>query len=102
MTDKLNSEQYLRAIQSILEEIRSIFVLANQDKLEEIKKRLLPKNSVKEQIYNLCDGTKSTKDIAKVVQKDSAYIRSYLSRLRREGLIRTIERGGKTIHEQII
>ena len=102
MTDNPNSEQLLRAIQSILEEIKSIFILTNQDKLDEAKKRLLPKASIKEKIYNLCDGTKTAKDIAQVVQKDHAYIRSYLSRLRREGLIRTVKKDGKTIHEQII
>ncbi|RLG50240.1 MAG: hypothetical protein DRO00_08985 [Thermoproteota archaeon] len=102
MTSKTSSERLLKTIQSTLEEIRSIFILANQDKLKEAKKRLLRKGSVKEQVYSLCDGTKTTTDIAQAIQKDSAYVRSYLSILRREGLIRTVEREGKTVHEQVI
>ena len=82
--------------------MRSIFVIANQEKLEKSKKRLLPKDSIKERIYTLCDGTRTTMEIAQIINRQNNYVRSYLSILRKEGLIRSIERDGKTVYEQII
>jgi predicted transcriptional regulator len=94
------TDDLLRSIQKSLDEIKAIFVLVNQKKLGEVKKSLLKEGSIKLRIYDLCDGTKTTREIAELIQKDSGYVHSYLSILRREGLIRTIERGGSTVHEQ--
>ena len=95
------TDDLLRNIQKSLDEIKAILTLVNQEKLEQTKKLLLKEGSVKLQIYNLCNGTRTAKDIAKTIQKDSAYVHSYLSILRREGLIRTVEKEGKQVHEQI-
>lgn len=53
------------------------------------------------QIYDLCDGTRTTHDIAHAIQKPLEYVNSYLSILRREGFIHTIEKEGKQVHEQV-
>ena len=95
-------DNLLRDIQKTLDEIKSLFILANRDKLEKEKKRLLPEGSIKEKICNLCDGTRTISDMAKEIGKDESYVRSYLSNLRIEGLIRSIEKDGKLVHEQII
>ncbi len=99
MSDDLTEN--LKTLQGTLEEIKSILVLLNQDKLASIKQGILPDGSVKKQIYELCDGTKTTEDIAQAIQKPNEYVRSNLSRLRREGLIKTVEKSGKQVHEQI-
>lgn len=91
----------LKRIQRTLEEIKAILILTSQDKLAEAKKALLKEGSVKLQVYNLCDGTKTTQDIAKALQKSTEYVNSYVSILRREGLIRTVEKDGRLVHEQI-
>jgi len=91
----------LKKMQRTLEEIKAVLTLANQDKLAEVKKSLLKEGSVKLQVYNLCDGTKTTQDVAQALQKSTDYVNSYLSILRREGLIRTVEKDGRPIHEQI-
>lgn len=95
------TDDLLRNIQKSLDEIKAILTLANQEKLEQAKRSLLKEGSVKLQIYDLCDGTKTTKSIAGTIQKNSSYVRSYLSILRREGLIRTVEKEGNVVHEQI-
>ena len=95
------TDDLLRTIQRSLDEIKAILTLVNREKLEQTKKSLLKEGSVKLQIYDLCDGTKTTKDIAEAIQKDSSYVHSYLSILRREGLIRTVEKEGNVVHEQI-
>ena len=96
-----SEREILDSMRRTLEEIKAILVLTNQEKLEDVKKTLLKEGSVKLQIYNMCDGTKTTKDIAAALQKDVSYVSSYLTILRREGLVRTVEREGKQVHEQI-
>jgi nucleoside-diphosphate-sugar epimerase len=96
-----SEKDILNSMRRTLEDIKAILVLTNQNKLEEAKNQLLKEGSMKRQIYNICDGTKTTKDIATAIQKDIGYVNSYLSILRREGLIRTVEKEGKQVHEQI-
>ncbi|MEM2154617.1 MAG: winged helix-turn-helix domain-containing protein [Nitrososphaeria archaeon] len=94
-------EKTLQDIKNSLDEIKSLIKLVNQDKLQESKKKLLKEGTIKLQIYELCDGTRTIKDIAEKIQKSPDYISSYLTILKREGLIRTIERDGKQFYEQI-
>lgn len=86
---------------AILEEIRAILTLSNHEKLEDMKKELLPKDSVKKKIYDLCDGTKTTTEMAQAIGKDNSYVNSYLSILRKEGSIKPVEKEGRQVHEQI-
>lgn len=94
-------EELLVEIQATLDELKALFVLANQDKLEKEKERLLPEGSVKKAIYDLCDATRGTAEIAQEIERYPTYPGSYLTRMRREGLIRTVEKDGKIVHEQI-
>lgn len=91
----------IRKMQHTLDDIKAILVLSNQDKLADAKKRLLKEGSIKQQVYELCDSVRTTQDIAGAIQKSADYVSSYLTILRREGLIRTVEREGKQVHEQI-
>ncbi len=96
-----SERELLLKVHRTLEEIKAVLTLANQDKLAEIKKSMLKEGSVKLQIYDLCDGTRTTHDIAHAIQKSLEYVNSYLSILRREGFIHTIEKEGKQVHEQV-
>jgi DNA-binding transcriptional ArsR family regulator len=91
----------LKKMQHTLDDIKAILVLSNQEKLAQAKKGLLKEGSVKQRIYELCDGTRTLQDIAGAIQKSTDYVSSYLTILRREGLVRSIEREGKQVHEQI-
>jgi len=95
------SSDTLESICGILEEIRSLIVLVNQDKLEKVKEKLLKTGSIKEKIYNMCDETKTAEEMAKSLGKDVKYVHSYLSILRREGLIRNITRDGRQVYRQV-
>jgi DNA-binding transcriptional ArsR family regulator len=96
-----SERELLKEILRSLEETKSLFVLVNQEKLAGVKKGLLKEGTVKLQIYDLCDGTNSTQDIIKAIAKSAEYVGSYLSTLRREGLIRTVEKDGRQIYEQV-
>jgi hypothetical protein len=91
----------LKKMHGTLVEIRAILALANEDKLTQAKKRLLPDNSMKLQVYNMCDGTKTSQDIANAIQRPEPSIRAAIANLRNEGLVRSFERDGKQVHEQI-
>jgi len=95
------SSDTLERIQSTLEEIRSLLVLANQDKLNKVKENLLKAGSIKESIYTMCDETKTAEEIAQSLGRESGYVHSYLSILRREGLIRNVIKDGKQVYRQI-
>jgi len=100
MSERSDTE-ILTSISRSLEEIKAILTLVHQEDLDRAKKSLLKEGSVKQKIYELCDGTKSTKDLADAIGKEQSYVNSYLSILRREGLIRTVDKEGRQVHEQI-
>ena len=90
----------LEEILRTLEDVKAILLLSNQDRLQDAKKSLLPVNSLKTKIYEICDGANTTKSIAQVLGKDEASVRGRLSDLRRDGLIRTVKKNGDQVHEQ--
>ncbi len=100
-TPEETEKDILKKILGTLTEIRAILALTNEDKLAQAKNKLLPQNSLKLQVYKLCDGSRTTQDIATATQKPESTIRGTLSDLRLEGLVRSYERDGKQVHEQI-
>jgi predicted transcriptional regulator len=96
-----SEKELLQGIQQSLAELKSLFILANQEKLAAAKCTLLKEGTMKTQIYNLCEEPKTTQEIAQSIQKQVEYVNSYLSRLRNDGLIKTIEKDGKQTHAQI-
>jgi chromosome condensin MukBEF MukE localization factor len=66
-----------------------------------MKKRLLKPGSVENQVYELCDGTNTSRDIATKIQKTPENVGTVIISLRRKGLIRTVDRDGKKFHEQL-
>lgn len=95
------NESTINSIWRTLEDIKSLILLLNRDKLQEIRNNLLKKGTIKTQIYKLCDGSKTSLDIASIINKSAQYTGSYISMLRREGLIRTVQKEGKQVHEQV-
>ena len=89
----------LDEIKTLIEDIKGLLLLTNQDKLDEMKKRLLKPGTVESQVNDLCDGA-TTQDIATKIQKSPEYAGAVISTLRRKGLVRTVERDGNRVHEQ--
>ena len=91
----------LKKIQTLLEDTKGLLLVVNQDKLDEMKKKLLKPGSIESQVYELCDGTNTAQMIATKIQKTPEYAGAVVSNLRRKGLVRTVDRGGNKIYEQI-
>ena len=93
------SDENLNEIKNLLEDIRAILMLSNNKLIQDAKQQLLKEGSEQKKIYDLCDG-KSTQEIATALQKTPNYVDSNISLLRKKGLIKTIEKNEKKIHEQ--
>ena len=91
----------LKNMETTLKDIRALIALAFQDRLIEKKKELLKEGSVKKKVYELCDGTRTKDDLARTLKKSTDYVSSYLTILRREGLIHIVEKEGKQVYEQV-
>ena len=93
-------EDTVSDIKNLVDDIKALLLLTNQDKLEEMKKHLLKPGSVEAQVYELCGERKTTQDVAAAIQKTPEYAGAVISTLRRKGLVRTLEVDGKKVHEQ--
>jgi len=94
MTNQPNQE-----IHDLLDDIKAILMLTNNEKIQQAKNQLLKDGSEEQKIYELCEG-KTTEEIAESIKKPKEYEHSNLSRLRKKGLIKTLEKNGKKVHEQ--
>lgn len=94
------SDEKLNEIKTLLDDIKGILQLTNQDKIDEAKKRIIKPDSMEETVYKLCDGLSTNADIATKIQKTEENIRATISTLRQKGLVRTVEKDGKKVHEQ--
>jgi hypothetical protein len=91
----------LKRIQTVLEDTKGLLLVLNQDKLDEMKKRLLKAGSIESQVYDLCDGTNTAQTIATKIQKTPEYAGAVISNLRRKGLVKTVDIAGNKAYEQI-
>jgi hypothetical protein len=91
----------LKKIQTLLEDQMGLLLILNQDKLQEMKKKLLKPGSIESQVYDLCDGTNSYQEIATKIQKTPDYARAVVGNLRQKGLVKTVDRAGNKVYEQI-
>lgn len=92
------SEEKLNEIKEILDDMKGILLLSNQDKIEEVKRNVLREGSMESKVYGLCDGEKNISEIAKEVGKTSNNISGVITTLRHKGLIKTVDKEGKKVH----
>jgi len=77
----------LKEISTKLDALLSLMRIAFGDTIEAAKERSFARSEIKKQIYELCDGKNTVEDIAKALQKSTAYVRVYLGTLEDEGLV---------------
>jgi len=92
------SDQTLNEIKDLLEDIKGLMLLVNQETLEKNIKQIVQSGSVEEQVYKLCDGKRTIKDISTKIQKSESNVSGVLSTLRKKGLIKTLQKDEKIVH----
>jgi len=90
----------MKQVLEALEDIKAILLLTGNSSIEEAKKKLLKDGSEERKIYDLCREGRTNEELAAAAGKDAAYVRSVISTLRQKGLVKTVERDGKKVHEQ--
>lgn len=93
------SDGSLKDVLDALDDIKAILLLTNNTAIDEAKKRLLKDGSEERKVYDLCDG-KTTEEIIAATGKAAGNIRGVLTNLRHKGLIKTVDKGDKKVHEQ--
>jgi DNA-binding MarR family transcriptional regulator len=91
----------LKKILDVLEDTKGLLLVLNQDKLDEMKKKLLRAGSLEAQVYEMCDGTNTLQAIAAKIQKTPENAGAVISNLRRKGLVKTVESSGNKVYDQI-
>lgn len=95
------TDETLLDIKSLLEDVKSLLLAVNSEKLDEAKRRLLKSGSAEEQVYDLCDGENTNSDIASKLKKSTDNINAVLSNLRKKRLIRYSDSNEKKVHIQV-
>lgn len=95
------TQETLEEIKGLLEDIKSILLIENLEKIEKYKTKFLEEKSEQVKIYKLCKGL-TAEDISKKINKSTNYVNTNLVRLREKGLIKSTNKNNKTIHEQTI
>ena len=87
-------------LQNLLECIRGLSLLANQDKIGKIKKNTIHLDSGDEKMCNLYQDGMPNEDLAKQIKKDVPHVIDIISNLQQKRLITIIEKNSKKIYEQ--
>jgi hypothetical protein len=98
----MTEKDAMNEIKQTLDDIKAILLLVNQDKIAQAKKALLKEGSVEKQVYDLCNGENTTEDVSNILKKPTANIRAVISSLRQKGLVKTIEKDDRKVHDQVI
>ena len=93
------SDDKLDRVLEKLEDIEAILLLSNVSQIQEAKRDLLKDGSEQSKIYELCQG-RTAEEITQLSGKKQDYVNTNIRRLREKGLVRSVTRKGKLIHEQ--
>ena len=92
----------LEEISVKLDRVIHLLTLAQKHDLEEYKVKIIGKSSIRKEIFNICDGTKTVQDIAKMVGKSIPHVSNILSFLAQAGLVISKDVGRKKYYDKVI
>lgn len=89
----------LEEISSKLSTLISLAKLSQKQAIQVMMKRL---SKVEQDVYSLCDGTRTVSDISKTLGKSIQQISMYLNKLEEEGLVVSTKKGKRKYYEGVI
>lgn len=92
----------LEEISAKLDRAISLLTLTQKREIEEFKDKIIGRSSIRKEIYDLCDGTKTVQEIAKMVGKSIPHVSNILSILAQAGLVISKDMGRKRYYERAI
>lgn len=85
----------LEEISYKLDRLISLYQFSQQHELERLKQEVLGRSKIRREVYDLCDGTKTVRDIARRTEKSIQQVSMVLSTLEEAGLIKSRKVGRK-------
>lgn len=92
----------LAEISTKIDILISLYEFSQKHELENYKENVLGRSTIKREIYNLCDGTKTVTDIAQRLEKSMPHISMMLSELEESKLIKANVSGRKKYFIRIV
>ena len=92
-TDQTDVLLALHRIEDRLQEIAEILKLGHKASIEAVRRQALAGSSVRQRVYELCDGAKSVSEIAEAVGRTIQQVSNNIAILQSAGLVREIRKG---------
>jgi predicted transcriptional regulator len=92
----------LEEISAKLDRLISIMELTQKRELELLKDEVMGKSEVRREIYNLCDGKRTVKEIANILRKSIQHISTEIAELEKAGIIGVWKIGKKRYYYKLI
>lgn len=85
----------LEEISYKLDRLISMYEFSQKHELERLKQEVLGRSKIRREVYDLCDGTKTVRDIARRTEKSIQQVSMVLSTLEEAGLVKSRKVGRK-------
>ena len=92
----------LEEISSKIDKLISLYEFAQKHELERFKEKVLGRSRIRREIYGLCDGTKTVREIAQRVGKSMPHVSMVLTTLEEAKLVKPKEVGRKKYYVRIV
>jgi len=92
----------LEEISYKLDRLISMYEFSQQHELERLKQEELGRSTIRREVYDLCDGTKTVRDIARRTEKSIQQVSMVLSTLEEAGLVKSRKVGRKKYYIRIL
>lgn len=89
----------LEEITSKMDTLISLMKISQKQTVQLVMKGL---SSLEQDIYSLCDGTRTVSEISETLGKSIQVISSYLNKLEKEGLVFSKKKGKQKYYERVI
>lgn len=92
----------LEDVSGKIDRMTSILEFSQRRELESHLQKVLGKSEVRREVYELCNGTKSVKKIAKILGKSLPHVSIQINELEKAGIVKARRVGKKKYYQKVI
>jgi DNA-binding transcriptional ArsR family regulator len=91
----------LHRIEDRLQQMVEILRISHKENIDSVQKKVLTGSTLRKNIYDLCDGTRSVGEIARMLGKSIQQISNNIATLQGAGLIREVRKGKEKCYTKV-